>query len=313
MSVDSGPRHCSRPRRLWSLWLLLTLLAGCDFDDYLPECDYNARIDFFYTPNGGSNELTRYVQCMTDYVFNDRDTLIAIHHREQQQDLSYAGLTLPAGQYSLVSWGNAKEASVVLPAQIGASRLDEMWLSLQNLAADGRSRGNADKLYYAHCPFEVRPKGTSHARADVSHAHCRLGITVKWKRNAPLDTQNFHMELRDVAATYRFDSGQHPAEAPRVTHRLNTEMSITRAVKGEFVTLRLATADHPVFCLYADGKAVIKEIDLHKFFTTMQINLDRNTRQEFDLVMEVQPDGTVTVSFAKVSDWQEGESIGGGI
>lgn len=321
MKIDSGPRHRPRSRRLSSLLLLLALLSGCDFDDVLPECDYNARIDFFYTLNdGGANVLPQHVSQITDYVFNAANTLIEIHQRKRQQELAYAGLQLAPGQYSLVSWGNAKDATTVVPAQIGVTRLDEMMLYLDHLAATARPVGdaplaihaNADKLYYGACSLEVKPRGVSHARIDMAHSHCRLGITVKWKRGAPPDTQTYHMELRNIAGAYRFGSGKHEPGSTRVNHRLNTEMGITRSVRGEFVTLRLATADHPIFCLYADGKAVIKEIDLHKFFTTMQINLDRNTRQEFDLVMEVHPDGAVIVSSVKVSDWQEGESIGGG-
>lgn len=325
-----------RPPCLWSLWLLLAVLGACDIDDELPECNYNARIDFFYTLDGSANVLPLYIHRMTDYVFDADSTLIEIHTRERQAAQTYQGLQLPPGRYSVVSWGNAKDATTVMPSQIGVTRLDEMRLYLDNPAAATRqgnadTQGNADKLYYGRCDIQVKPQGISRARVDLTHSHCRLGITVKWRRGAPLDTQNFHMELRDVAGTYRFTAKQEipnpyrPAGyAPgfyaipeqggaRVTHWLNTEMSITRAVKGEFVTLRLTSNDHPTFCLYAADKALIKEIDLHKYFTTMQINLDRNLRQEFDLLMEVQPDGTVIVSPARISDWQQGESIGGGI
>ena len=339
MNVDSDLRPSRLPRRLWSLLLLLVLVGGCDIDDEFPDCNYNARIDFFYTLDGQANVLPLYIHRMTDYVFDANHTLIEIHTRERQSAQSYRGLQLPPGQYSVVSWGNARDATTIVPAQIGHTRLDEMMLYLDNpvdairkrTAADLVTHSNADKLYYGCCDIEVKPQGISRGWIEMTHSHCRLGITVKWKRGAPLDTQDFHMELRDIAGTYRFTAKQEipnpyhpPGYAPgfyaipqegttRVNHWLNTEMSITRAVKGEFVTLRLTNDDHPIFCLYAGEKAVMKEIDLHKYFTTMQITLDRNLRQEFDLVMEVQPDGTVIVSPARISDWQQGESIGGGI
>lgn len=331
MNIDSGLclRLCPCP--LWSLLLLLVALGACDIDTDLPECNYNARIDFFYTLDGQTNVLPLYIHRMTDYVFDADSTLIEIHTRERQAELTYSGLQLPPGQYSLVSWGNAKDATTVLPAQIGQTHLNEMLLYLDNSVAATRqgtptTQGNGDKLYFGYCHFEVKPQGITRARIDVTHAHCRLGITVKWKRNAPPDTQNFHMELRDVAGSYRFAAKQElptgyaggfyaiPQEGTaRVNHRIDTPMAITRSVQGEFVTLRLASDDHPTFCLYAGGKAIIKEIDLHKYFATMQINLDRNLRQEFDLMMEVQPDGTVIVSAARIYDWQQGESIGGGL
>lgn len=334
MSIPSCPPSCfCQPCCLWSL-LLLVVLVGCSIDDELPECDYNARIDFFYTLNGEPNSLPLYIRHLTDYVFNANDTLIEIHQREQQKGASYAGLTLPPGHYSVVSWGNAKDAVAVMPAQIGHSRLDEMMLYLNNRADGSRqaaSYANADKLYYGCCEVDVPIEGIGRARIDMTHSHCRLGITVKWKRGAPPDTQQYHMELSDVAGSYRF-TAKHEIPNPylpagyapgfyaipeegslRVNHRVDVEMGITRTVHGEFVTLRLTDDDHPVFRLYANGKSLLKDIDLHKYFTTMQIGLSRNLRQEFDLVMEVQPDGTVIVSSAKVSDWQEGESIGSGV
>ena len=43
----------------------------------------------------------------------------------------------------------------------------------------------------------------------------------------------------------------------------------------------------------------------------MQIDLDRNLRQEFSLVVEVDADGGIIVMSAKVSDWNDGGTIGG--
>lgn len=63
--------------------------------------------------------------------------------------------------------------------------------------------------------------------------------------------------------------------------------------------------------LYGGGESLLREIDLEKYFRTMQIDLDRNLRQEFSLVVEVDADGGIIVMSAKVSDWNDGGMIGG--
>jgi hypothetical protein len=312
-------------------------LSGCDIDDKVELCDYNTRVDFYYAKEGQVNVLPYYIHQISDYLFDSNETLIQIMERSSSSTLDYAGLTLPVGSYTLVSWGNRGDASPTVPAKVGESTLSEMQLYLDNpyneaskapvAVAEGFHQ-NGDKLYYGKCSFEVKPIGINRGRVDMTHSYLRLGVTVKWAGKAPSDTLRYHMELCSVSGAYQFipkyelpntylPQGYAPSfySIPnqgnaRVNHRVDTQMGITRSLSGEFITHRLTNSDHPVFCLYGNDRAVIKEIDLHKYFSTMQIDLDQNLRQEFDLVMEVQPNGTVIVSSLKVVDWNEGESIG---
>ena len=315
----------------------LVALTGCDIEDALPECNYNTRIDYYYARDGQLDVLPQHIHQLSDYLFDANKILIQIDQRSSRSMLGYKGLQLPAGSYTMVSWGNQGAVSPAIPAKVGETTLTEMMLYLDN-PYNATSRApvdtpqgwhkNGDKLYFGTCGFTVETVGISRGRIDMAHSHLRLGITVKWKRNAPSNTLSYYMQLGNIAGAYRFTAkyelpnpylphGYAPSfyaiphqGTARVNHRIDTQMGSGRSLRGEFYTLRLTDSDHPIFRLYGDGALVMKEIDLHKYFTTMQIKLDQNLRQEFDLVMEVQPDGTVIVSPLKINDWNEGESIG---
>lgn len=103
-----------------------------------------------------------------------------------------------------------------------------------------------------------------------------------------------------------------PEECQPSRRSIDVEMDISRQVNGEFIGFRLHNEDHPVFCLFAGDKALIREIDLYRFFHTMQIELSDNIRQEFDLQLVVDKKGNVNVSLAYVGDWIDGGVLGEG-
>ena len=200
---------------------------------------------------------------------------------------------------------------------------------------------STEKLYYGYADFRIAERGVSRGRVDMVHAHLKLDVTVKWKGRAPADTGDWYMTLAGIYPEYRFqpefevkgsaystyasDDGSggltrsgvwyyipgRPAGCLPATCKVAAKMDITRTVSVQFVTYRLASADHPVLQLYGGGVPLLREIDLEKYFRTMQIDLDRNLRQEFSLVVEVDADGGIIVMSAKVSDWNDGGTIGG--
>ena len=67
-------------------------------------------------------------------------------------------------------------------------------------------------------------------------------------------------------------------------HKVDAKMDITRSLHGEFVTHRYTNVSHPLFAVYAGDVQITREIDLLKYFQTKQIDLDKNLRQEFNIV-----------------------------
>lgn len=199
-------------------------------------------------------------------------------------------------------------------------------------------RGNISRVYYAFSAFTVQDKSITRIRMGMTHAHCLLNVTVKWKANTPPNTKNFRLQLKDVPGLYFMDpeygsSINGPVKIPVTDypvnnrdaiyyiptvekgkelqrHQAEAKMDITRTLKGELITHRYCNNSHILFSVYAGEEQITKEIDLHKYFQTMNIERDRNLRQEFHIVVEVQKD-QILVYPAIQSDWENGGIIGG--
>lgn len=330
------------------LWLLLGLVS-CDIDGDLAECPYNTRLEYWYTGTGQANVLPDYVYRMDEFVFDSLGVLC--HRREVTSKKGVAAeLDLPPGRYTLVAWGNTDSVSRVSEAKIGETRLEDIMLYADHpfggtgtrAAAAGTVQASTEPLYYGYAVFRIAGRGVSRGRVDMVHAHLKLDVTVKWKGRAPTDTGDMYMTLSGVYPEYCFEPGfelkgspysayaadegsggptrsgvwyyipGRPEGCEPVTYKVAANMDITRTVSVRFVTYRLASDDHPVLQLFGGGGPLIRAIDLEKYFRTMQVDLDRNLRQEFSLVVEVDASGGIIVSSAKVSDWVDGGTIGFG-
>ena len=330
------------PIRLLLCLTLMLCLGACDIDGDLAECPYNARLEYWYTGTGQANVLPDYVYRMHEFVFDSVGVLC--HKREISGRKGIAAeLSLPPGRYTLVAWGNIDTCSRTGKTEIGKTRLEDLRLyadrPYKSTRASASLQAPAEKLYYGHAGFRIAERGVSRGRVDMVHAHLKLDVTVKWKGRAPTDTGDLYMTLSGIYPEYQFlpkyevkgspyssysaDNGGamtrsgiwyyipgRPKDCSPVTYKVATKMDITRTVSAQFVTYRLASADHPILQLFGGGQPLIREIDLEKYFRTMQIDLDKNLRQEFSLVVEVDANGGIIVSSAKVSDWVDGGTIG---
>ena len=330
------------PIRLLLCLTLMLCLGACDIDGDLAECPYNARLEYWYTGTGQANVLPDYVYRMHEFVFDSVGVLC--HKREISGRKGIAAeLSLPPGRYTLVAWGNIDTCSRTGKTEIGKTRLEDLRLyadrPYKSTRASASLQAPAEKLYYGHAGFRIADRGVSRGRVDMVHAHFKLDVTVKWKGRAPTDTGDFYMTLGGIYPEYQFlpkfevkgspystysaDNGGamtrsgiwyyipgRPKDCSPVTYKVAARMSVAQTAGAQFVTYRLTSADHPVLQLFGGGEPLIREIDLEKYFRTMQIDLDKNLRQEFSLVVEVAPDGGIIVSSATVKDWIDGGSIG---
>lgn len=320
-------------------------IPSCNIDGDLAECPYNARLEYWYTGTGQANVLPDYIYRMKEFVFDSLQVLRQVNELGSKKNIA-AELNLPPGRYTLVAWGNLDSLSSLNESEIGRTKLSDILLYANNpVPPETRvsvplRQQNGEPLYYGYASFTIQPWGVTRQRIDMVHAHLKLDVTVKWKGKAPTDTGDMYMSLSGVPSAYHFlpefevkgspystystaadgtttRSGiwyYIPERAdgyPLVSHEVGVKMDITRTVNATFVTYRIGSDDHPVLRLYGGGKQLIREIDLYKYFRTMQIDLDENLRQEFSLVIEVDESGGILVSSATVSDWIDGGSIGG--
>ena len=326
---------------LYILFMLSISLTACDIDAQLPDCDYNARLEYWYVFTGTNNELPDYIDTMNEYLFDTAGILRQVKTLEGDSLLAHE-LVVPPGAYTLVSWGNLDGRSHIVPAVIGLTRLSEILLEHNDIATEStlspleRGQGvcqwypNTEPLYYATDILEVPPSGILRKRINTTHAHALLKVTAKWSRNAPANTANFSFTLRGTPAAACFDVADRVnttigySIAPTGTiyciprmdetnlcaHRTTATMRPNRTLTADLQTYRYTDNTQLLFRIWAGNEPLIREVNLTEFFRQMSISFSRNIRQEFSLLITIDGDD-ISVSFTGVSDWEDGGTIGG--
>ena len=210
---------------LYTYILLVVILSACDIDAPLPDCDYNARLEYWYVFTGTDNEIPDYVDTMNEYLFDADGILRQVRSLEGDSLLAHE-LTVSPGTYTLVSWGNLDGRSRIAPAIIGQTRLSEIRLEHNDIATESilsplergqgvcQSHPNTEPLYYATDILEVPRSGIIRKRINTTHAHALLRVTAKWLRDIPANTKDFAFTLRGIPAAAGFD----------VAERVNTSV-----------------------------------------------------------------------------------------
>lgn len=285
--------------------------------------------------------VANYIYRINEYVFDQSGVLYQINELPagSGKQAFVSTMTLPEGEYTAVAWGNLSRLEHGWEPEIGTTTLDEARIRLsapytteQAALSGGDVPGNIDPLYYGYTTFSVRGEKPQRLRVGMTHAHLLLEVVVKWAKNAPANTRNFSLSLRDVPTVYGFypdytepksSTSTNPIvhRIPEVMekkggqtkeYRLKATMDIARSLKAEFVTNRLTDQSHPLFTVYAGETQLIKDLDLEKYFRTMQLGLSRNLRQEFRIQVMIYDD-RVEVSPMVFSDWENGGTIGGDV
>ncbi|WP_157316950.1 FimB/Mfa2 family fimbrial subunit [Parabacteroides sp. HGS0025] len=319
---------------------MVVILSACDIDAPLPDCDYNARLEYWYVFTGTDNEIPDYVDTMNEYLFDADGILRQVRSLEGDSLLAHE-LTVSPGTYTLVSWGNLDGRSRIAPAIIGQTRLSEIRLEHNDIATESilsplergqgvcQSHPNTEPLYYATDILEVPRSGIIRKRINTTHAHALLRVTAKWLRDIPANTKDFAFTLRGIPAAAGFDVAERVNTSvdnrtgeqwiyaiPRMDettlcdHRADASMRPNRTVTGDLITYRYTDNTRLLFRIWAGDRPLIREVNLTEFFRAMSIPFTRNIRQEFSIVVTIDGDN-ISVSFAGVSDWEDGGTIGG--
>ena len=322
--------------------LLLVAIAtnSCDIDAELPDCDYNARLEYWYVFTGTANELPDYVDTMDEYLFDASGILRQVKQLAGDSLLAHE-LVVPPGTYTLVSWGNLDGRSRIVPAIIGETTLNEIRLEHNDIASEStlsplergqgvcQSHPNTEPLYYATDILEVPRSGIVRKRVNTTHAHALLHITAKWLRDVPPNTDDFVFTLSGLPSAYAFDVATRVNTSitglvgeewiypiPRMdettlcTQYTKASMRPNRTVTGDLMTYRYTDNTQLLFRIRAGDRPLIREVNLTEFFRAMSVPFTRNIRQEFSIIITIDGDN-ISVSFAGVSDWEDGGTIGG--
>ena len=311
----------------------LLLLTACDISSELPDCDYNARLEYWYVYTGGENELPDYVDCMEEYLFDSDGILRQVNHLPADS-LPAHTLVVAPGVYTLVSWANLDGRSEIAPAVIGQTRLGDIRLkhasATQSKSQAGTYLDNNERLYYATDILEVPRSGIVRKRVNTTHSHAVLKVTAQWVRDTPANTGDFSFTLRGLPSAYGFGIAEtvntavsgfntengtvyyipRMVEVPYVDHRVKASMRPNRTVTGDLVTYRYTDDTDLFFRIWAGDRALIREVNLSQFFREMSVPLSRNIRQEFAITVRIDGDN-ISVLFTGVSDWEDGGTIGG--
>lgn len=304
---------------------LLAICTGCSFGFELPPCPYNMRLEYWYAGSSSENVLPVYVNNLTQYFFDGEGKLVAAETLRGDSVKGYDA-DLPPGDYTVVVWGNTDNGggSYVDAPTEGENRLSELTLSAVTAGVPPGYRDNTGRLYYGTSSFSVEEGKVHRERIYLSHAHAALSVTVVWKSDAspPPAGGVYRMRMRNIPAIYGFVKGWE-AEIPSgdgmysipwientlTNHETRASMNYDEEVVGQFITYRYTSHTHQMWSLWRDGIRIIKELDLHKFFSTLPMSMDENFEQEFDILVTVYKD-KITVSLASASDWNEGGVIG---
>lgn len=288
------------------------MLAACDLDGPMPECDYGVRLRFHYSREGSANRLRDYVPTITDYLYNSQGSLLQVHTRTGASVLQRT-LSLPAGRYTLISWGNLAERTLVSPSTEPGTPFGQMQL-VRN------SPGNSDRLHYGRAEFTVSDFGVQQQTVFMGHAYLDLTVTVVGLQGEA--GEEFTFRLDGTHPVYGMDHYKEisaqgfPMYIPRPdveqegTQQLTgVRMSSDGTLRNEFLAFRLTNDTRPVFSVWKGEERIIRDVDLKRFFDTMLIDMDTNECQEFDIRITVDGDN-IYVQFVSLGDWIDGGTIG---
>lgn len=316
--------------------ILLTLLTGvlfsCSFEDEPGLCPYNVRLEYHYAGAPDVDNLSVYTDVLCQYIFAEDGTLLKADTLTGQEIFEWKG-TLEAGRYTVVTWGNLGTEQQFVPMVPGSVRIEEAGLSTaaeeaprEEAPREGpprEGRGNTSRLYFGYHALHVLPGESLRRKLYLTHAHASLHITVRWDEGlTPPHPGRFSLRLRGIPAEYEYRAGM---EIPmsnadgaytmpqtgflHTNHSVRAAMNYEQEVVGEFVTFRYTSATHPMLSLYREGKPLMKELDLERFFRKLPVELNENTEQEFNLLVLIQKD-KITVSEMGATDWEEGGGLG---
>ena len=259
----------------------------------------------------------------------------------------HSDLDLPPGKYTVISVGNRDARSFIgdrgngnaAPVR-GVTRRGDMTLTHTNTVAYA---DHSERLYYGYRTFSVEPNNVSKIRMDMVHSHHVLRFRIRWKRNAPpmgdytatmsfipseytlmphyvypeqyqceTHDPNTHDEYNRICQAVRHHIPTVHQDRNILNHKVNLKRNVDGEIRGEFIMYRIKNESTPTMALFSGsspaGTQIMKDINLQKYFSDRNINLDQTLKQEYDIDILID-DGSVFVSPINVADWNDGGKL----
>ena len=205
-------------------FLLLLCLAimsvSCDIGSDVCDCPYNVQLEYRYHRDGlfGSNELGYYVSSLKEFIFDERDVLIASTSYEVPHGSSefFSEQAFQPGRYTVITWGNwYSYETAAKEAVVGVTTKQELLMFINHPQTNEKSKavvdtatvqGYSDRLYYSYRSFTVREFGITRIAMDMTNAHCLLNISAVWNDASghPHTGGEYYFILRQTPSIYHF-------------------------------------------------------------------------------------------------------------
>jgi hypothetical protein len=194
------------------------MTVSCDIGNDICDCPYNVQLEYRYHRNGlfGSNEFGYYVSSLKEFIFNERDILIATNSYKVPHGCSefFSEQTFQPGRYTAIAWGNwYSYENLVNEAIVGVSTKQELQMLINHSQEISKTtidtisvQGHSDHLYYSYRSFTVRDFGITRIPMDMTSAHCLLNISVVWNDASghPHIGDDYYFVLRQTPSLYHF-------------------------------------------------------------------------------------------------------------
>ena len=127
------------------LCCILWFCTSCTFDFDEPQvCPYNVRLNYRYAGRPDAGQLAMYVDNIRQFLF-DADGVLVNTWTLQGDSLEYWQGELSPGRYTLVSWGNWRyESDIVPPPQPGVTKIREQVMTSATGTPAGGYRTNTE-------------------------------------------------------------------------------------------------------------------------------------------------------------------------
>lgn len=311
------------PLHLLSIVCLCSVLfAACDVEDERDICCKRIVMEYQYM-SGGQDCFEGNIRSLRHFLFNKAERFIEeipCGETLQLQKLD----SLEAGAYTMVTVGNAAEATVLSAPACGESLNNFMLYLAETDGAD------ADPLFYGICRFAPQKEYANREQrfvTQMANVHCWLRVTVAWEHLPPAMTTApvYRMVLENCAGNYELDGGQgYGLGEKRFPHSPAWKWMHKRdcglkgfLLKEELVSLRYTNGKLPTLhILCKEGGEYVEltpPLDLKRSFSVWGFKPESTERQQYKIRVTIYKDGHIGVKVeaeAGVADWINGGNFG---